>query len=74
VATPRFPLSVRWAETALGWSPSRADSPAFPARVLGPKVVAIQLNSLGRPVVNKKNWFFVFLLLFEKEMFWKMFV
>jgi hypothetical protein len=55
-----------WVGTALGRSPSRAGSPSFPARVLGPKAVADRLASLGRPVSDKKNWFFVFHLLFGK--------
>jgi hypothetical protein len=49
---------------ALGQSPCRVGSPSFPARVLGPKAVAGRLVSLGRPVSDKKNWFFVFFYYF----------
>jgi hypothetical protein len=60
-----LPLSVRWAKAALGRSPSRGGAPVSPRARTCRKAVAGRLISLGRPVSNKKNEFFVFLLLFE---------
>jgi hypothetical protein len=60
-------LAVRQAKAALGQSPSRAGAPVSPRARTGRKAVAGRLISLGRPVSDKKNEFFVFLLLFKNR-------
>jgi hypothetical protein len=65
VDTPASPPRCSPGQGSLGPKPKPGGAPAFPRVRTGRKVIAGRLISLGRPVSNKKNEFFVFLLLFE---------
>jgi hypothetical protein len=60
-----------WAKTALGRSPSRADSPLPRTRMLRPKAAEGWLVSMGRPSSNIKNCLLFFFYYLGREILWK---